>query len=132
MDQIALLPIALGAAAFFLVGALWYGVLFSRSWQRASGLSDEALAHGNLPLIFGLTYAFEALIALVLAHQIAMTDPSDRAIMMIAIGFGAFVMTPAIGIVYLYLRKPFTLFAIDAGHFVVGMTAMGAVFVVLR
>ena len=61
-----------------------------------------------------------------------MTGASDRAIMMISIGFGAFVMTPAIGINYLYQRKSGTLFAIDAGHFVLGMAAMGGVFAVMN
>ena len=116
------------AVAFFAVGALWYGVLFAKPWQRAAGMSDEAVRSGSMPLIFGLTFLFEMLIALVLAHQFAMTGASDRAIMMIATGFGAFVMTPAIGINYLYQRKPLALFLIDGGHFILGMTAMGAVF----
>ena len=128
MGDIAFLPIFLAALAFFVVGALWYGVIFSKAWQKASGLSDEAVQAGNLPLIFGLTFLFEMLIALVLAHQFAMTGAGDRAIMMISIGVGAFVMTPASGINYLYQRKPLSLFLIDGGHFVVGMAAMGFVF----
>ena len=123
-----LLAIFCAALAFFVVGALWYGVLFSKIWQKAAGLSEEQLKSANMPLIFGLTFLFEMLIALVLAHQFAMTGASDRAIMMIAIGFGAAVMTPAIGINYLYLRKPLELFLLDAGHFIVGMAAMGGVF----
>ena len=123
-----LLAIFCAALAFFMVGALWYGVLFSKIWQKAAGLSEEQLTSANMPLIFGLTFLFEMLIALVLAHQFAMTGASDRAIMMIAIGFGAAVMTPAIGINYLYLRKPLALFLLDAGHFIVGMAAMGGVF----
>ena len=128
MGNIALLPIVLAALAFFVVGALWYGVLFSKAWQKAAGMSDEAVRSGSMPLIFGLTFLFEMLISLVLAHQFAMTGASDRAIMMISFGFGAFVMSPAIGINYLYQRKSLSLFLIDAGHFVVGMTAMGAVY----
>ena len=123
-----LLAIFCAALAFFAVGAVWYGVLFSKPWQRAAGMSDTDVQSGSLPLIFGLTFAFEMLIALVLAHQFAMTGASDRAIMMIAVGFGAFVMTPAIGINYLYQRKPLSLFLIDGGHFTAGMAAMGGVF----
>ncbi|WP_370178874.1 DUF1761 domain-containing protein [Alteriqipengyuania sp.] len=123
-----LLAIFCAALAFFVVGALWYGVLFSKIWQKAAGLSEEQLKSANMALIFGLTFLFEMLIALVLAHQFAMTGASDRAIIMIAIGFGAAVMTPAIGINYLYLRKPLALFLLDAGHFIVGMAAMGGVF----
>ncbi len=132
MGDMNLLTIVLAALAFFVVGAIWYGVLFGKAWQRAAGLSDEQVKSGNMALIFGLTLAFELLIALVLAHQFAMTGASDRAIMMISIGFGAFVMTPAIGINYLYQRKSGTLFAIDAGHFVLGMAAMGGVFALMN
>ncbi|UIP06635.1 DUF1761 domain-containing protein [Erythrobacter sp. SDW2] len=132
MGELNLLTIVLAALAFFVIGAVWYGVLFGKVWQREAGLSDEQLKGGNMALIFGLTLAFELLIALVLAHQFAMTGASDRAIMMISIGFGAFVMTPAIGINYLYQRKSGTLFAIDAGHFILGMSAMGGVFALMN
>lgn len=132
MGDLDLLTIALAALAFFVVGAVWYGVLFGKAWQKAAGLSDAELQGSNMALIFGLTLAFELLIALVLAHQFAMTGASDRAIMMISIGFGAFVMTPAIGINYLYQRKSGRLFAIDAGHFVLGMAAMGGVFALMN
>jgi Protein of unknown function (DUF1761) len=132
MGELDLLTIVLAALAFFVVGAIWYGVLFGKAWQKAAGLSDAGVQGGNMALIFGLTLAFELLIALVLAHQFAMTGASDRAIMMISIGFGAFVMTPAIGINYLYQRKSGLLFAIDAGHFVVGMAAMGGVFALMN
>lgn len=132
MGDLDLLTIALAALAFFVVGAIWYGMLFGKAWQKAAGLSDAEMQGGNMALIFGLTLAFELLIALVLAHQFAMTGASDRAIMMIAIGFGAFIMTPAIGINYLYQRKSGTLFAIDAGHFVVGMAALGGVFALMN
>jgi hypothetical protein len=40
-------------------------------------------------------------------------------------------MAPAIGINYLYQNKSLKLFLIDAGYFVVGMAAMGGVFVAL-
>ena len=41
-------------------------------------------------------------------------------------------MVPAIGINYLFMRKTLTLFLIDAGHFIVGMAAMGGVFLLFR
>ena len=49
-----------------------------------------------------------------------------------AIGFGATIMVPAIGINYLFLRKKLAHFLIDAGHFIVGMAAMGGVFLLFR
>ena len=124
--------VVLGAVAFFIVGALWYGVLFGRVWQRATGLSDEELKTGaSMPLIFGICFLAELVIALVVGHMFDFLEPNDRAKMMITTGLGAGVMAPAIGINYLYMRKPLKLWLIDAGHFVVGMAALGGVFALL-
>ncbi|MGY8974157.1 MAG: DUF1761 domain-containing protein [Sphingomonadales bacterium] len=132
MAEINWLAVLLGALAFFLVGAIWYGVLFSKAWQKAAGMSDEKIQSGNMALIFGLTFLAELVISLTLWHGIARSGASDRAVMMMAVGFGATIMVPAIGINYLYLRKTFAHFLIDAGHFIVGMTAMGGVFLLFR
>ena len=132
MAEINWLAVLLGALAFFLVGAIWYGVLFSKAWQKAAGMSDEKIQSGNMALIFGLTFLAELVISLTLWHGIARSGASDRAVMMMALGFGATIMVPAIGINYLYLRKTLAHFLIDAGHFIAGMTAMGGVFLLFR
>lgn len=132
MSDFALWPVLAGAAAFFAVGALWYGVIFSKPWQRAAGLSNTQLKTGNMAAIFGLTFAFEVLIAMVLWHLIARTDPPAFVVMMMAVGFAVGVMIPAIGINYLHQRKPLSLFLIDAGHFLFGMAAMGGIFILFR
>ena len=128
MNDFALWPVLAGAAAFFVVGAIWYGALFGKAWQSAAGMSDDEVKSGNMALIFGLTFLFEMLIAMVLWHLIARTAPAPHAVMMMSVGFAVGVMIPAVGINYLYQRKPFKLFAIDAGHFILGMAAMGGVF----
>lgn len=132
MNDFALWPVLAGAAAFFAVGALWYGVLFAKPWQRAAGLSNSQLRQGNMGVIFGLAFALEVLVAMVLWHLIARTDPPSHVVMMMAVGFAVGVMIPAIGINYLFLRKSLALFLIDAAHFIVGMAAMGGVFVLFR
>ncbi|MFO6428660.1 DUF1761 domain-containing protein [Erythrobacter sp. W302b] len=132
MSDFALWPVLAGSAAFFAVGALWYGVIFAKPWQRAAGLSNTQLRSGNMGVIFALTFAFEMLIAMVLWHLLARTDPPAHVVMMMAVGFAVGVMIPAIGINYLHQRKPLALFLIDAGHFLTGMAAMGGVFVWFR
>ena len=133
MGQIDLVQVVAGAAAFFLVGMVWYGVLFGKIWKRAIGRSEDEDFSGDRPiwLVFGLTFAFALLISLTLAHQFAMSSPSVRAMMMISVGYGLMLMVPAIGIRYLYLNAPWQVFAIDAGFFVTAMAAMGGVFVLL-
>lgn len=132
MSDFALWPVLAGAAAFFAVGFIWYGVLFSKAWQKAAGMSDEDVQSGKLPVIFGLTFLAEFVIAMVLWHLLQRTGAAPHVVMMMAIGFAAGIMIPAIGINYLYLRKTLTHFLIDAGHFLFGMAAMGGVFLLFR
>jgi hypothetical protein len=132
MSDFALWPVLAGTTAFFIVGALWYGVVFAVPWQRAAGLSNTQLRAGNKGLIFPLAFVFELMIAMVLWHLLVRTDPPPHVVMMMAMGFAGGVMIPAIGINYLFLRKPLALFLIDAGHFLFGMAAMGGVFVWFR
>ena len=130
MDHISWLAVALGTLAFFAVGALWYGVLFGKPWQRETGITEPPNGAG-VARVMGFTLLAEFIVVLTLGHQFAFSDPSDRGKMMIATGYGLAIMTPAIAINDLHQRKSLKLFLIDASHFVVGMAAVGAVFVLL-
>ena len=137
MGPVNWLAVILGAAAFFVIGAIWYGPLFGKAWRAEMGFSDETVRQERRPasmpvwLVMLLAFILELLIASMLGHQYARTDPGPRAMMMIAAGFGGTIMAPAIGINYLFQGRSMKLFLIDAGHFLFGMTAMGGVFVAL-
>jgi hypothetical protein len=129
MGPVNWLAVVLGALAFFAVGAVWYSFLFSKAWQREAGVTGGQGA--SLPKLLVCTFLLELIVATMFGHLLARTGPSPHVIMMMALGFGLTIMTPAIGINYLYQGKSLKLFLIDAGHFVVGMAALGAVFVLL-
>lgn len=131
MGSVNWLAVFLGAAAFFAVGAVWYSALFGKIWQREAGMTPEEAKGASMPMTLGLCFVAELLIATMLGHQFAMTSPSARGMMMISIGYGATLMVPAMAINYLFQRQSLKLFVIDAGHFIFGMAAMGAVFVAL-
>ena len=132
MGPLNWLAIVLATVVFFAVGAVWYSALFARAWQREVGLSTEQLTGGrNMMLIMGTCLLLEFVVVLMLGHLFARIQPGDHAKMMMATGFGLAIMAPAIGINYLYQRRSLKLFLIDAGHFVVGMAAVGGVFVLL-
>ena len=126
------LAVGFGTLAFFVVGAVWYTALFGKAWQREVGLSNEQLMDGrNMALTYGTCLLLEFVVVLTLGHLFAFLHPGDHVMMMMATGFGLAIMSPAIGINYLYQRKSLKLFLIDAGHFVVGMAVVGLVFVLL-
>lgn len=131
MGTIAFPTVFLASLAFFAVGAVWYGVVFGWPWLRPTQ-ATESPSRGRLTTILALTFAFEMLVVLMLAHNVARTNPAPHVIMMMAVGFALTIMTPAIGIAYLQQRAPLKLFLIDAGHFLVGMAAAGGVMTALR
>ena len=132
MGEINWLAVVLATVAFFAVGAVWYTALFAKLWQREVGLSDEQLTTGrNMMLIMGTCFLLEFIICLTVGHMFDFLEPNDRAKMMITIGLALGVIAPALGINYLYMRKSLKLWLIDVGHFVAGMAAVGAVFVLL-
>lgn len=55
---IALVPLA--------VGAVWYGPLFGKLWQREAGVTDEQMENANMLKIFGLSYVYSVLVTLLL------------------------------------------------------------------
>ncbi|GAA5050176.1 DUF1761 domain-containing protein [Erythrobacter westpacificensis] len=137
MGNVNLLAVVLGTVAFFVIGALWYGPLFGKSWREMNGMTDEMVKAGPQPgqkpvwLIMLLAFLLEMVVVLMLGHNIARTNPAPHVVMMMAVGFGALIMTPALGINYLFQMRPGKLFAIDAAHFIVGMAAVGGVFILL-
>lgn len=131
MANANLLAIFVAAAAGFLVGGLWYGPLFGKTWMAENGFTEEQLKNANMLKIYGLTFAFSVLSAVFLGHLLAFFDTHARATMMISTGIALGYIVPAIGTNYLFSRKTGKLFAIDAGYWVVFYAAMGLVFVIL-
>ena len=86
---------------------------------------------GNPAVAFAGCLVAELVVSWMFGHMLARVQPPTHVIWMMAFGFGATIMAPTIAINYLFQMRSWTLFAIDAGHVIVGMLAMGAVFVVL-
>ncbi|NJM50177.1 MAG: DUF1761 domain-containing protein [Sphingomonadales bacterium] len=132
MGNINLLAVFAAAASGFLVGGLWYGPLFGKIWMKEHGYTEEDLAKGNMIKIYGLTFAFSVLSALMLGHLFARTGVSENHIvMMMSVGIAIGFIIPAIGTNYLFSQKSGKLFAIDAGYWVCFYAVMGIIFMLL-
>jgi hypothetical protein len=137
MGDVNWLAVGLGTLLFFGVGAIWYTVLFGRLWRAEMGITPEMVAEQRakggvsmfIPLVVSLVAEF--LVVTMMAHLIARTSPAPHVILMYAIGFGGFVMAPAIAINYAYQQRSLRLFVIDAGHFVVGLLAVAGLFIAM-
>ena len=119
--------ILVSALSTFLIGGLWYShAVFGKVWMRENGFTEEDMKKGNMVKIFGLAF----LLGLIAAINLAMfmgheSDPAMGALWGFLAGFG-WVAT-FVGTHYLFERKSFKLFLINAGYSIVALTAMGII-----
>lgn len=118
------LAVALAALSTFVIGGLWYSLLFGKRWQRAAGVTDENLSSGSARVFVG-SFA----LALVMAASLAAFIGASGLVFGTAAGLavGATWVTAAFGINYLFERRPMILFVINASYNIVSFTIMGAI-----
>ena len=118
------LAVLLAALASFVVGGLWYSVLFAKVWQREAGVTDEQLKHGTIRVFVG-SFLLAVVMAVVLAAFIGRGGAGFGA--MAGLATGVAWVAAALGVNYLFERRSLTLFSINAGYNAVAFTAMGAI-----
>ena len=116
----------LAGIAFFAVGGVWYGPLFSKPWMAASGVTEEQARESNLAAIFGATLVLEVIAAVGLAAVIGQ-DASLGSGVVTGVLVALLIVVPVLGVMSLYERKGVTLWALNAGYTLIGFAAMGAI-----
>ena len=113
--------------ASLAIGGIWYSpLLFGRLWQMEVALSDERIKSSNMVIIFGTTFVLSLVMSLCLAlffgGKVGFTDG-------LLYGFftGLFWVSAAFGVSYLFERRSFLLWFINAGYNVVTFTVMGGI-----
>lgn len=121
------LSVIVAALSAFVLGSLWYTpVLFGKAWQREIKLSDAEISQSNMVMIFGLTFLLQFISALVLDMFIGPNANFSFGLTAGALVGLAWVAT-SFGVTYLFSRKSFTLYLIDAGYYVVFYIIMGGI-----
>ena len=128
------LAILAGAAAYWILGALWYSpVLFAKSWIKMVNLKmDDPDAKKRMPLMFigSFVLMFVACTGLgILSNILYIADVMHAAKLGLLVSI--FFSCTSSSIAYLYTRKPAGLYAIDCGYYVVGTTLAAVVIKVL-
>lgn len=128
MPKLNPVGIAVASIAFFFVGFLWYGVIFSDAWMAAEGLSPEA-ADSESPVYMALGFVITVMqvvgLALVLKWKGAV---------------GPVAAASAAALLWALFALPFTLYGfaytpghnttllmIDASHLLVGWVVAAVV-----
>ncbi len=125
--QLNYLAIVVAALSTFLIGGLWYSpAVFGKAWMRENGFKEEDMKNSNMLKIFGGAFV----LALISAINLAMfMGPENDPTMGALWGFlaGAGWVATFVGTHYLFERKSFTLFLINAGYSIVALTIMGVI-----
>jgi hypothetical protein len=119
------LHILVATIAYFALGAIWYGPLFSKPWIKGHGINvnDPEMKKGVAAIMIG-SFVFFFIITTALAIVYSIVTVQDA---MHAVKWGAFFgfgfAIPIISINSLYLKKPMSVHLIDGLYHVVGMIA---------
>ena len=127
MPQVNLIAVLLCGIASLVLGGLWYSpMLFAKAWQRAAGLSDEQAKTGNIAVIFGGAFVLSLIAAYVFGMFLGPAMPLAGAV---GAGFAAGLcwVGASYGITYLFERRPFSLWAINAGYHTLQFTLFGLI-----
>lgn len=120
--------VVVAAIAYWLLGAVWYGVLFSKAWMGLEHMTAEQAASMNPVLPYVITFVLNILIAYSLA-QICIWRNAN------SLGRGASVgvllwigfVGPITYTTHMYEMRPKTLYAINEFYPLAGMVLMGAI-----
>ena len=115
------------AVSAFVVGGLWYSpLLFGNAWVKETGLSKEQLDLGNPAVTFGVSFVLAFLASLVFATFLG-PHPAFSFALAAGMMAGIFWVGTSFGINYLFERKSFRLFLINAGYHTCQYALIGAV-----
>ncbi|MEP6676250.1 MAG: DUF1761 domain-containing protein [Ferruginibacter sp.] len=132
-DYINWIAVGLGALGYFILGALWYSkLLFVKPWIRYLNIDvNKPDAKKGMGLMFGGSFILmfvQSLAIAIIANRMFPEEPTNW-MSGIKIGclLGLCFSSATIGINYLYEKKPFGLFLINAGYAVAGNIIAGVI-----
>jgi len=122
------LAVALGAVAYWMLGALWYGVLFGQRWMALEGIPPAQSRGTNPALPYLISFLLDLLIAFVLA-QVCLWRNANTAARGAALGALLWIgiVGPIVFTTYLYEMRSKELFAINEFYPLVGLCLMGVI-----
>jgi hypothetical protein len=118
----------IAALAYWLLGAVWYGVLFSKPWMALENITMEQAKSMNPVLPYVITFVLNLLIAYSLA-QICIWRNANTAGRGASVGVLLWIgfIGPITYTTYMYEMRPKELFAINQFYPLAGLVLMGAI-----
>jgi putative flippase GtrA len=134
MVPIAYLAVLIAGIVAMILGGLWYGPVFGKPWMRMVGLRKESMKTMHMTPAVSMAIGFVAalIMAYVLAHTLAFAQAymNTSGIMSgLSSGFWmwlGFIAPVTLGVV-IWEGKPWKLWFLNAGYYLVSLLLMGAI-----
>jgi hypothetical protein len=125
------LAVIVAALVNYIIGALWYGVIFRKAWSNLSGVGEMKVTAASV--ILGLVGAFlTAYIlhhALFFANEYLRTSGVGGGLMVGFFNWIGFIAPVTIGVVT-YEKKPFALWILNNAYWLISLLVMGIILAV--
>jgi hypothetical protein len=122
------LAVVVAAIAYFVLGGLWYGVLFNKPWMALEQMTVEKTQTMSPVLPYIVSFVLELLIAYSLA-QLCIWRSANTAGRGASVGVLVWIgfIGPITFMTYMFEMRPRTLFAINEFYPLAGLVLMGAI-----
>lgn len=132
-------PMVAGAFVPLIIGAIYYGPLFGRTWMQSLGLTEEKLKEANPVLIYGVALFFSFLLSMFINFNIELTHKEVGDACELVYGsfhtfkhgalhgffVGLFAAMPVLVTNSLFQRNSWKNITINAGYWLLTFTLMG-------
>ncbi len=123
--EINFLAVFIASFMGLILGFIWYSVLFTKEWQKLSGVTDNQMKTG-MPMRALASYLLTLIMTLNLAAFIGPDkSPSFGFFAGLAAGLGWVAM--AFGSNYIFEHRPLKLYLINSGYNIILLSLMGLI-----
>jgi len=127
------LAVICAAAAYWVIGAIWYMALFGKIWAAGIEQHGIKLQRGGMGAKMLGNFLCNFVAAAIMARLIARTGIGELGYgLKLGAGIGLGFSATALTIQYLWESKPFKVWMVDVSHHVVGCIVAGGILAVWR
>jgi biotin transporter BioY len=122
------LAIICAAAAYWILGMIWYAALFGKIWCAGLEQHGVKVQKGGMAAKMIGTFIGNLVAAVIMARLIQRIPVTDIVHgLRLGVGVGVGFSATAITIAYLWESKPFKVWLIDVSYYVLGCVLLGAI-----
>ena len=131
------IAVAVSAIAYFCLGAIWFNPkVFGTAWMKGHGITaptEEEKKNMKMGAMMGMSFIKTFVLIILTAYIVMIINYSGDTMTAIKIGavLGGIASLP-IGINYIFMKKPFTIWVIDGGYHVCGIIIAALILSVWR